>query len=134
MVVIDQGIGASVHGVGTVLDSGGVNIDFLLIVDFSGLMLFNGAYARPELSYKIKDFWFDLDRNDFKNIQIMNDSLTQVIYITLPDKKMLIADYDDGLNAKDIKWSKWRFAIETTTITLVETNILIIGARDLLAE
>ena len=27
---LDQGVGAPVHGIATVLDSGGVNIDFLL--------------------------------------------------------------------------------------------------------
>lgn len=126
---LDQGIGASVHGIGTVLDSGGVNIDFLLIVDYSGLMLFNGAYARPELSWKIRDIWFNLQRNQFSNIQIMNDSLTQIIYITLPNKQMLVADYTNGLDANSIKWTKWRFDIQTTSITLVETNKLIIASE-----
>ena len=126
---LDQGIGASVHGIGTVLDSGGVNIDFLLIVDYSGLMLFNGAYARPELSWKIRDLWFNLARNDFGNIQIMNDSLTEVVYITLPNKQMLYADYSSGLDAKSIKWAKWKFDVQTSTIALVETNKLIIGSE-----
>ncbi len=129
LIIIDQGVGCSVHGIGTVLDSGGINIDFLLIVDFSGLMIFNGAYTRPELSWKIRDRWFAIDRNDFSNIQIMNDSLTQVVYITLPDRKMLLADYTEGMNAKDIKWAPWRFDVETSTITLVETNKLIIGSQ-----
>lgn len=126
---LDQGIGASVHGIANVLDSGGVNIDFLLIVDYSGLMLFNGAYARPELSWKIRDLWFGLARNDFANIQIMNDSLTQVVYITLPNKEMFYMDYTNGLDSENVKWTKWRFDIMTTTITLVETNKLIIGSE-----
>jgi len=128
--VVDEGIGASVHGVGTVLDSGGVNVDFLLIVDYSGLMLFNGAYTRPELSWKIRDLWFSFARNDFSKIQIMNDSLNQIIYLTLPDKKMLIADYSNSMSAKQIRWAKWKFDIEVTTITLVETNKLIIGSNN----
>lgn len=131
---IDQGIGAPVHGVAQVLDSGGVNIEFLLIVDWSGLMLFNGTYARPELSWKIADLWYELDRNSFKNIQIMNDSLTQKIYITLPDKKMLMADYQNGLDPKNIRWTKWRFDIETTTIALIDTNTVVIGSDRLTAE
>jgi len=129
VIPIDLGIGASVHGVATVLDSGGVNIDYLIIVDWSGIMVFNGMYARPELTWKIADFWLALDRNDFGNIQILNDSLKQIIYMTLPDKKMLVGFYDDGLNAKDIKWAKWRFDIETTTITLINTNTVVIGAE-----
>lgn len=126
---LDQGIGASVHGIGTVLDSGGVNIDFLLIVDYSGLMLFNGAYARPELSWKIRDLWFNLKRNDFGNIQIMNDSLTQIVYITLPNKEMFYCDYTNGLDANSVKWAKWRFDVQTSTIALVETNKLLIGSE-----
>lgn len=130
MIIIDQGIGSSVHGVGTVLDSGGVNIDYLIIVDFSGIMLFNGAYVRPELSWKIKDFWFKLDKKvDFYNIQIMNNSLDQVLFITLPTKKMIIGDYSNGLDPKNIRWAPWRFDVETTTITLKDINVLIIGAK-----
>lgn len=129
---VDQGIGASVHGIAFVLDSGGVNVDFLLIVDYSGIMIFNGFYTRPELTWKIQDFWFELERNDFSNIQIMNDSLTQKLYMTLPNKRMLVGDYKNGINPKDIRWTKWSFDIETTTITLVDTNVLVIGAEQAL--
>lgn len=129
LVIVDQGIGSSVHGIGTVLDSGGVNVDYLIVVDYSGIMLFNGSYIRPELSWKIKDFWFDLDRDNFLNIQIMNDSITQVLFITLPNLQMMIGDYSNGLDAKNIRWAKWLFNVETTTITLVEKNKLIIGSH-----
>lgn len=130
-VVLDNGVGASVHGIATVLDSGGVNIDFLLIVDYSGIMVFNGSYTRPagELTWKIEDYWLALDRNAFGNIQIINDSLSKKLYMTLPNKRMLYGDYTNGLDAKSIKWSKWRFDIETTTIALIETDTLVIGAE-----
>ena len=128
ITILDQGIGASVHGVGTVLDSGGVNVDFLIIVDYSGIMLFNGAYIRPELSWKIKDYWLAIDRDKFKDIQIINDSITQIIYITLPDFHMLIGDYSNGLDPKNIRWTKWTFDFRVKTITLIETNTLIIGS------
>lgn len=129
VTVIDQGIGCSLHGLATVLDSGGVNIDYLIICDYSGLMVFNGAFNRPELSYKIHNLWLDLERNDFSNIQTINDSLSQIIYMTLPDKKMLVGFYQNGFNPKDIKWAKWRFDLEISTIALVETNKLILGAN-----
>ena len=127
VTVIDQGIGCSVHGMATVLDSGGVNIDYLIVVDFSGVMLFNGSYLRPELSWKIRDYWLAISRTFFLDMQIYNDSLNQVLYITLPDKRMLIGDYSELLDPKEIKWAKWRFDIETTSITLIETSKLIIG-------
>jgi hypothetical protein len=128
-IVIDEGIGASIHGISTVLDSGGVNIDFLLIVDYSGVLIFNGFYQRPELSWKIRDYWLSLDRAFFGLIQIMNDSLNQYIYITLPNKRILFGDYSTAMTPKDIKWAKWRFAVETTSIALINTDTLIIGSQ-----
>jgi hypothetical protein len=128
---LDQGIGAPVHGIATVLDSGGVNIDFLLVADWSGLMIFNGTYARPELSWKIEDFWMSLDRNNFHFMQVVNDSLSKKIWLTLPPPiqyVMLHADYGDGLDAKNIKWAKWLFEIKMSCCTLIETNKLILGA------
>lgn len=132
-IPLDQGIGASIHGVAKVLDSGGVNVDFILVVDFSGIMIFNGFYARPELTFKIADLWKALDFNDFANIQLMNDSLSQILYMTLPDRQMLMGDYSNGLDPKSIKWCPWQFDFETTTIALVETNKLLIGSNALVA-
>jgi hypothetical protein len=129
VIVIDQGIGASVHGIGSVLDSGGVNIDYLLVVDWSGLMLFNGAYARPELTWKIEDRWLALDRNDFGNIQILNDSLNQLIYISIPNGKILFADYRNGLDAEKIRWAPWRFDVLVSSIALTETDTLVIASN-----
>lgn len=129
LIIIDQGVGASVHGISAVLDSGGVNVEFLLIIDYSGIMLFNGAYQRPELSFKIRDYWFELERDDFKNIQIMNDSLSQRIYVSLPNKALLYADYTNGLDPEKIRYCPWKFPNEVTTIALINTNTLVIGAR-----
>lgn len=128
ITVIDQGIGCSVHGIATVLDSGGVNIDYLVIADFSGIMLFNGSYLRPELSWKIRDFWLTLDRTFFKDLMILNNPISQTIFCTLPDKRMLIGDYSEGnLDPKSIKWAKWKFDINTTSIALIEIDKLTIG-------
>jgi hypothetical protein len=128
--VLDQGIGAPVHGIAAVLDSGGVNTDFLLIVDWSGLVLFNGTYSRPELTFKIEDFWKVIDRNWFSKIQIANDSIGKKIYITLPHpfkQFVLHADYGNGIDAKNIRWAKWIFDSKVTSLCLIETNKLIIG-------
>lgn len=131
--VLDQGVGAPVHGIATVLDSGGVNTDFLLITDWSGLMLFNGTYSRPELSFKIDDFWATLIRNNFHQLQIANDSIGKKVYITLPDPLrniLLYADYNNGMDAKSIRWAKWIFDAKMTSACLIETNKLILGADE----
>jgi len=132
--VLDQGIGAPVHGIATVLDTGGVNIDFLLIVDWSGLIMFNGTYAQPEMSWKIEDFWRGMNRQMFHLVQIVNDSLNKHIWITLPDpfrRTLLHADYANGMNAKDIRWAKWNFDVLVNTIALIETDRLVIGTPGL---
>ena len=126
---IDQGIGAPVHGIAKVLDSDGVNIDYILVCDYSGVMIFNGAYSRPELSWKIQDFWYSLPKNHFSNLQIMNDSLSQVLFITLPNNRMLIGDYKRGMDPKNIRWGIWSFDTDTQSIALVQTNVLVIGSR-----
>lgn len=129
-VHIDEGIGCSVHGIGTVLDSGGVNIDFLIITDFSGIFIFNGAYQRPELSWKIQNLWLALDKNRFDEIQTTNDSIQQLLYLNLPSNIILHANYSNGLNPKDIRWAPWTFGIDPTTITLYNNNILALGSKN----
>lgn len=125
---VDQGIGASLHGIATVLDSGGVNVDYLITCDYSGIFIFNGSYIRPELSWKIKTFWLALDRTAFDLIQIINDSVSQILYITLPDRRVLIGDYSNGQTPKDIRWCPWSTPFQITTAALVNTNTLILGS------
>jgi hypothetical protein len=129
--IIDQGIGAPVHGVAEVLDSGGVNADFLLIADFSGLMLFNGSYSDTPLSYKIDDYWDAMERLDYEQIQIVNDSLTKRIWMTVPDPNryhVLHANYEEGLDPEKIKWAKWIYDAKISSLCLTNINRLIVGA------
>lgn len=128
-IILDQGIGASIHGIAQVLDSGGINVEYLLVVYFGGIFLFNGTYAEIAITWKIEDLWMDIDRNDFASIQCMNDTLGAQLYINLPDRQMLYGEYSNGLTPKDIKWTPWSFNIECSTIALIETNILAIGSE-----
>lgn len=127
--IVDEGVGAPVHGIASVLDSGGVNVDFLLIADFSGIMLFNGAYTRPELSWKIRSFWFGLDRTQFRKIELINDSIGEQIYCVLPTGTVLVGNYNDGLNPKTIKWSKWTYDVLISTLDLINTSTVLLGAN-----
>lgn len=128
-VTVDEGVGAPVHGVSTVLDSGGVNVEYLLIGDYSGIILFDGSYTEPELSYKIRNFWFGLERTQFRKIELVNDSISKIIYCVLPDGTLLMGDYNNGKNAKDIRWvHKWSYDVPITSIELINTSTLVIGA------
>lgn len=129
--VVDQGVGCGVHGVGTILDSGGVSIDYLLVASYSGLILFNGVYSFPELSWKIENYWRSIIRNDYRFIQLAVDSIDKKIWMTLPEPSrhhMLFADYANGIDAKNIRWAKWIFDAKMSTVALYETNKLILGA------
>ncbi len=127
---IDRGIGCSIHGIGTILDSDGTNVDYLVITDFSGIFIFDGKYTRPELSWKIQDYWLALDKNLFNTLQTTVDSIKEIIYINLPSGIILIGDFKNGITPKDIRWGPWSFDVETTTIALYHNNILAIGSID----
>jgi hypothetical protein len=130
---VDQGIGAPVHGVATVLDSGGVNIDFLIIADLSGVMIFNGIYSRPELSWKIGDFWSSLAQNEFHHIQVINDTVNKKGWITLPpplQHELIHFDYTNGLDPKNIKFAIWKYDVKVSCLAIIEIDRILIGALE----
>jgi hypothetical protein len=130
VIVLDNGTGCSIHGMATVLDSNGVNVDYLMVCDFSGVMLFNGAYIRPEgeITWKIFDRWTAIDQDDFNQIQIINDSILKRLYLAMPDWTILFADYSEGLDREQIKWCPWEFQQKVNTIAFLNVNQLIIGS------
>lgn len=129
MTVIDQAIGCPVHGIATVIDSGGSNVDFLILASYKGVIIFTGRYILPELSWKISQFWQDQSLVEFRKIQILNDSIKQILYITLPDRRLEIGDYANGLDPEKIRWAPWKFDITVNTIALININTLILGAE-----
>ena len=131
--VVDQAIGCPVHGISTVLDSGGIGLDYLIVASYAGLMTFNGIYAFPELSWKIENYWRSIVKNDFRYIQLANDSLDKKLWMTLPppyQHHMLHADYANGLDAKNIRWARWIFNAKISTLAMYEVNKLIMGALE----
>ncbi len=126
---IDSAIGTCVHGIATVIDSGSSNIDYLIVASFGGIYIFNGRYSLPELSYKIANFWTSQDSNESRFIQIINDPIEGILYCSLPDHRLLIGDYNNGLDPKKIRWMPWLFDVKVNTIALTNINDLIIGAE-----
>jgi hypothetical protein len=127
---LDQAMGTSVHGIMTVLDAGGINVDYLVMADLSGLVLFNGTFSRPELSWKIEDLWKGIDKNAFRFVQLVNDPLTKKFWMTLPEPNrnvMLYADYGNGMDAKNIRWARWLFDVKVSSVCFLEPNKIIFG-------
>lgn len=128
--ILDQGVGTCVHGIAEVLDTGGVNVDFLIIADFSGLMLFNGTYARPELTWKIENIWINFYKERFHELQVINDTIRKKLWVlepAFPSSVLYHADYGNGLDPKNIRWARWSFNSTITTIALLKRDKLILG-------
>ena len=129
MTSIDSALGTSVHGIATVIDSGSSSVDFLIVASYKGIILFNGTYVLPELSWKIINFWQSQDRDFYRRIQMLNDPIGQILYCCLPDRRLLIGDYAKGMNPKNIRWTPLRFDVKINTIALVNIDELIFGAE-----
>lgn len=127
---IDNGIGCEVHGISQILDSGGVNTDYLAIASYSGLVLFNGTYMRPELSYKITSKWLTFDKDNYRKIQVTNDPINQIVYMTLPNGTILFGDYSEAISPREIKWGVFTFAVKITSIAFTNLHTLILATNN----
>jgi len=108
VVTLDQGLGSCVHGIATVLDTGGTSIDYLIICNFSGMFVFTGTFQFPELSWKIADFWSSLTFVNFLNVECYNDSILKRIYTIMPDQDILLmGDYQHGMEHMKLRWVPW---------------------------
>lgn len=128
LIVIDNALGASVHGIGTVLNSGSSSVDYLLVCTYQGISQFNGKFVTPELSWKIESFWKDLDRNNFGKIQIVNAPIQKEIYTVLSDKRLLVGNYANGFDYKSIRWAPWSFIMGVNTIAIQNISDIILGS------
>lgn len=127
--IVDQALGVPVHGVGTVNDIGTSNVDYVVCATRRGICIFNGKYLLPELTWPIYSRWLEQDRSNFRYIQIVNDTVNQVIYCALPERRLLVGDYSNGMDPQNIRWMVWEFAFQVNTIALVNTSELIIAAE-----
>lgn len=125
---VDNAMGTGVHGIATVLDTGASNIDYLVVGSYKGIILFNGTYILPELTWKIQTLWASQDfKTKNRIIQILNDSVKQRIYCILTDRTMLYGDYNNGFDPKAIRWSPWSFSVKVNSIALINISELLLG-------
>jgi len=127
-ITIDEALGTCPHGIATVLDSGGSTVDFLLIATYQGISQFNGKFVTPELSWKIENYWKQLNRNQFGLIQFINAPIQKEIYVILPTRQILMGNYSNGLDWKNIRWAPWAFRMGINTIAIYNIDEIILGA------
>ena len=128
LVIVDNALGTSIHGIATVLDTGSSSVDFLIVCTYQGVSLFNGRYITPELSWKVEKRWRDQDRNLFRGIQVVNAPIQKWIIIILPDLTLLVGGYRSGMDPKKIKWMPWSFAMGVNTVAIVGVDTIILGS------
>lgn len=128
LTVVDNALGCPVHGIATVLDSGSSSVDYLIVTTYAGIILFTGKYVMPELSWKIQDFWYRQDRNEFRKIQIMNAPIQGWILCVLPDGRILVGDTNNGMDASHIRWYPWQFNVRINCLAIVNIDQIIIGS------
>lgn len=128
MVIVDNALGSSVHGIATVLDSGSNSVDYLIICTYQGISLFNGTYRDPELSWKIENYWKQLDRDLFGKIQIVNAVIQKEIYCVLPTGNVLCGNYANGMDPKKIRWVPWIYNVNVNSIAIHNIDEIVLGA------
>lgn len=124
---IDNALGASIHGIGTVLDSGSASVDKLIVANYAGVFLFNGLFVVPELSWKIQNFWANQDEDEFRRIQVLNDQINQQILLIIPDQRLLSGNYLNGMTPKNIRWCPISLPRDVNTVAIVNVSEIIIG-------
>jgi hypothetical protein len=136
--VFDDGVGTVPHGIAEVLSAGSRTVDALLVLDRAGLYFFNGSYQKPEITWKIANF-FDVGLNFFNADNIsrfstIHDSLSKLIYVILlgTDGKGYIFHGNYAATAlesptlyKTIKWAPWKSTDipDISQLLLVDTGM-----------
>jgi hypothetical protein len=123
---VDRSVGTEVYGIGTILDVRGNTIDYFVVADRSGLLLFDGSF-RVNLTAKISSIWSSINQAAFNKVQVAIDPVNGRIYCLVPTgtsfvpNLLLVGDVGNGWSAESIRWFKWSFPVEVMTIN-VDTN------------
>lgn len=124
-VIVDNQIGCSKHGMARRGEETAINVENLFLFSLQGIFVFNGTYQRPEFSFNIEDFWIDeANATDIAfRSECHNDVKNQIIYISIPQAFIvLVGNYKNGFTFGDVRWSKWTFNVEPTTMTMFSTE------------
>ncbi len=131
VIAIEQGVGCAVAmSLGTV-DLGTpafAQNQQILVTDLGGIYLFNGAIVQPPLTWKINDLWLlIMQQTNLQGSMIAVDPYFKLIFYacvgnalgTAGYMNLLVADYNDGLDAQNIKWSVWTFPFPVNAIGMM---------------
>lgn len=120
--IVDSGIGSYDTGISSFASGSSSQdvFDSTFICNKAGLYLFTGSYNPIPLTWKIEAIWRTINASYFSQVRITHDSWNKRVYIIAPvfgrttnlaqyALAMLIMDYQEGLNAQDVKWTSFEF-------------------------
>jgi len=131
IITIDTGAGCT-----SALQVGTINLaspatpqnQVALLSDFGGLYLFNGAVTQPPLTWKINDLWISIwQSTNLAGTMISIDPYNKLIYVAQVGNalgvagypNLIVGDYNDGLDAQNIKWSLYSFPYSIQSIGMM---------------
>ena len=81
---VDLGIGGEINSVASINDTKGLNLDYTLIATQQGVLLFNGIYQHPEVTWNIESLWKTIPKGGINTIQVIHNPALRRIYICAP--------------------------------------------------
>ena len=122
VVVIDKGLGSYPGGISSILSSQGTSLDFVGVATQAGLMIFNGVYQRPELSWNVEDIWAQPKA-------IVRDPREKKIYILIGND-IYVCNYVEGVKRDRLRWSKWTFSFDIEHMIIDSDGKLNLASED----
>lgn len=118
---IEKSAGTEPFGVANVLDTRGMQFDRAFVADRSGLVVFDGAVIKPELTWNVETLWKRINKAKFDLVQVVDDPYTHRLYIAVPLdaatalSHIIVGDYSEAftvyktIDHNMIKWDLWQF-------------------------
>lgn len=125
---VDKGVGSPLRGIIQIMDAQGTSVDKFLVASYRGLVLYDGLFREPELSYNIESIWNRINRNYFHLVHGVVDTVHHRIYVAVPldsatnCSHILVADFSRGLDPTNIRWSIWSSSAWQPTSILLDLN------------
>ena len=137
VITIDAGAGCASTSALATINLGTASLtqnQVALIADFGGIYLFTGVINQPPITWKINDLWISIfQTTNLSGTIIAVDPYFKLIFIAIVGNpvnepgyaNLLVADYNDGLDSHNIKWSIWTlpWTIQSIGMMLFEDGV-----------
>lgn len=127
---VDKSISICSHGISEFFNMSGIRIsrDLVYVVDRSGILVFNGTFIKPPLTFKINSLWQRINFAQYKKVTLVVDEQIHKMYCSFPidsateNDTLIVGDYSacgDVPDSDRIKWSIYLFKAGTKRPTAI---------------